>query len=226
MQTIHRKISKKIRAILDEQRDILHNATKPEVYIINNNSENMYTFQLTSCSPQYILVYSGYINAYAKNEASLNILLTHELMHLKNDFPYMSFKRLTHLSYFANLLFLFFVYMPMQIGFSIAGSATTDFQPAFVYLPIIGVALTLFTTLNILQEARTRERNADYCALFNGKKFEKAEYEKHKKFCANHSENESYLTRLFDTHPHGSERIALAEAAEVAQLAPALNATI
>lgn len=206
---------KKIRAILDKQTDLFYSTAKPEVSIINNDSENMYAFQLTSCSPQYILVNSGYIDACTKNEAGLEILLTHELMHLENDFPYMSYKRLPHLFYVANLLFILLGYMPMQLGFSIAGGVTIGFQSAFVYLPIISAGLMLFTLLNILQEARTRERNADYCALFHGKRFENTEYEKYKKFLANHSHDESCLTRLFDTHPHGSERIALAEATQI-----------
>ncbi|GEM_PF-5760972 len=203
-----------IKNILCEHSQTFHIPAEPMIQVIKNNATNALAAQLSSCTSQHLLITSAAIGDSSRNAISLKILLAHELMHYEYDSPYFSIKRFQHLLYLFNLLFLSFGYMPMQIGFSIAGAATSEFQPAIVCLPLIGLFLTAINALSFFHENRNRERNADYCALFSGKKFENEEYDKHRKNYESYKNKDTLFGKLFNTHPDNSERIALLNAAQ------------
>ena len=188
-------------------------SSTPEIQIIKNDAANAFVFQWTACSQQYLSVNTACLRDNEKNAFSLDILLAHELIHFKYDLPFFSVKRFSHLFYVFNLIFLCLFYTPLQIGFSIAHSATIAFTPASIYLPLIGLFLANINVLCFLHELRTRERRADYCALFSEKKFPREEFQKHLISYAFTTPTD-LCHQFFSTHPPAVERIALLQAAE------------
>lgn len=203
-----------IQNILDEHSRTFNIPATPNICIVKTPIENAFVFQFAQYTPQYLLMNSGCMQSASRDSVSLKILLAHELMHFEYDLPLLSSKRLQSLLNIFNILFLSFGYTPMQIGFSIAGAATVGFQPAFVYLPLLGLLLTIISVLSLFQECRARERNADYCALFGGKKFDDDEYQKHMVHYALRLKEKSLFEQWVSTHPHGTERMALLYAAQ------------
>ena len=204
----------RIKTILRNHADTFHITAEPEIHIINNDTLNAFAYHLFSCTSQHLFINSGVIKNVSRNVISVKILLAHELMHFKNDFPTFSVNSFQYLLYLFNILFLIFGYTPMQIGFSIGGAATIGFQPAFVYLPLIGLLLSTINIVSFFHRHRTQEKNADYCSLFSEQKFENEEYDKHRRYYAAYSKGDSLCHTLFGTHPTGSERIALLNAAQ------------
>lgn len=212
-----------IKNILHGHSQTFHIPADPIIEIVKNNATNACAIQLCTCTSQHLLITSAIMGKSSQNAISLKILLAHELMHYEYDAPYFSTKRFQHLLYLFNLLFLSFGYTPIQIGFSIAGAATNEFKPAFVYLPLIGLFLTVINALSFFQENRNRERNADYCALFGGTQFENEEYDKHRGNYESYAKDNALFGTLFNTHPDNSERIALLNAAQKNTLPPTIT---
>lgn len=100
------------------------------------------------------------------------------------------------------------------IGYSIANSATIGFRPEYIYLPLIGLFLSLINIISYLHNMRTQERNADFCALFGKVKYDTNELDKHIQHYASHASEYSFFKELVNTHPHSSERAALLIAAK------------
>lgn len=201
------------KGILATEAKTFNITLDPNIQVIKNGYKNAMVFQAFSCSSQHILITCNSFWSDINNTASLEILLSHELMHFQYDLPYFHPKRFRHLTYLCNVLILSFGVTPLQIAYAIAGGVTMGFHPENVYLPLITLFICLFSIMAFFSDLRTTERNADYCALFNGKKFSDEEYEKEKKFYASHS-NHTALSGLFRIHPHSAERLELLNASQ------------
>ncbi len=203
-----------IKRYLIEHSEAFQFPINPIIYIKKNTVCNAMVFEWSAYSSQHLWVNLGSIKDSAAGRMSLQILLAHELMHFVHDLPYFSIKRFQHFTYVCNLIIAFFIYMPLQMGRSIAASATTGYRPENIYLPLIGLCLSLLNLVGFFHDNRTIERNADFCALFGNKKFDKAEYEKHLAHHTLYVSEPSFFKTLMSTHPDTSERVSLLYAAQ------------